>query len=348
MQIGIDSFIATLADPVSGALVDPVVRLRNLLEEVERADQAGLDVFGIGEHHREEFLDSAPAIILAAAAARTKRIRLASAVTVLSAHDPVRVFQDFATLDLISQGRAEIVAGRGSFTEAYPLFGLHLEDYDSLFVEKLDLLLKIRKDLHVTWSGNHRAPLTGQAVYPRPLQNPLPVWIGVGGTPESFARAGLLGLPLMVAIIGGEPRRFRPLIDLYREAGRRAGHAPETLKVGIHALGYSADTSAQAADDFFPGYARMFTQIGKERGWPPTTRAHYDAMLGPTGALVIGDPETVAKKIVYIDKVLGGISRINIQMSPGTLPHGKALHAIDLLGRRIAPLVRKELAVAKR
>jgi len=343
MQIGIDSFIATLADPVSGALVDPVVRLRNLLEEVERADQAGLDVFGIGEHHRAEFLDSAPVVILAAAAARTKRIRLASAVTVLSAHDPVRVFQDFATLDLISQGRAEIVAGRGSFTEAYPLFGLHLEDYDSLFVEKLDLLLKIRKDLHVHWSGNHRAPLTGQAVYPRPLQNPLPVWIGVGGTPESFARAGLLGLPLMVAIIGGEPRRFRPLIDLYREAGRRAGHAPETLKVGIHALGYSADTSAQAADDFFPGYARMFTQIGKERGWPPTTRAHYDAMLGPTGALVIGDPETVAKKIVYIDKVLGGISRINIQMSPGTLPHEKALHAIDLLGQRIAPLVRKEL-----
>jgi probable LLM family oxidoreductase len=344
MQIGIDSFVATLADPATGAMVNPTERVRHLLEEVELADQVGLDVFGIGEHHREEFLDSAPTILLAAAAARTRRIRLASAVTVLSALDPVRLFQEFATLDLISQGRAEIVAGRGSFTEAYPLFGLDLNDYDSLFAEKLDLLLNIRANTHVHWSGKHRAALTGQAIYPRPQQNPLPIWIGVGGTPASFARAGSLGLPLMVAIIGGEPRRFRPLIDLYREAGRRAGHPPESLKVGIHALGYFAETNAQAADDFFPGYARMFTQIGKERGWPPTTRAHFEATLGPTGALLIGDPETVARKIIYVNQVLGGISRINMQMSPGTLPHAKALHAIELLGKQVAPLVRKELS----
>ena len=340
MEIGIDSFIATLGNPVTGALLDPVKRLENLLEEVERADEVGLDVFGIGEHHREEFLDSAPVVILAAAAARTKRIRLASAVTVLSATDPVRVFQEFATLDLISKGRAEIVAGRGSFTEAYPLFGLDLEDYDSLFSEKLELLLKIRNDLHVHWSGKHRPPLTGQAVYPRPLQNPLPVWVGVGGTPASFARAGTLGLPLMIAIIGGEPHRFRPLVDLYRETGLRAGHSPDKLKVGIHALGSVADTTKQAADDYFPGYARMFTEIGKERGWPPTQRAHFDALLGPTGALIIGDAETVAKKIRHIDQSLGGISRLNMQMSPGTLPHDKALRAIELLGSRVAPLVR--------
>jgi probable LLM family oxidoreductase len=344
MQIGIDSFIATLGDPVTGALLDPVKRLENLLEEVELADQAGLDAFGIGEHHREEFLDSAPVVILAAAAARTRRIRLASAVTVLSAADPVRVFQEFATLDLLSHGRAEIVAGRGSFTEAYPLFGLDLRDYDSLFSEKLDLLLKIRESLHVTWSGKHRAPLTGQAVYPRPLQDPLPVWIGVGGTPASFARAGALGLPLMIAIIGGEPHRFRPLVDLYRESGLRAGHSPGRLKVGIHALGHVAATTSQAADDYFPGYARMFTQIGKERGWPPTRRAHFDAMLGPTGALIIGDPETVAEKILHYDDVLGGISRLNLQMSPGTLPHAKALQAIELLGQKVIPLVRKSVA----
>ena len=344
MQIGIDSFVATLADPVTGATLDPAERLRNLLEEVELADRVGLDVFGIGEHHRSEFLDSAPTILLAAAAARTKRIRLVSAVTVLSAADPVRVFQEFATLDLLSNGRAEIVAGRGSFTEAYPLFGLALEDYDSLFTEKLDLLLEIRENTNVRWSGRHRAPLTGQAVYPRPLQNPLPIWVGVGGTPASFVRAGALGLPLMVAIIGGEPHRFRPLIDLYRETGRRAGHPPENLRVGIHALGYFADTTDQAADEFFPGYARMFTEIGKERGWPPTRRSHYDAMLGPTGALIIGDVKTVTEKILHINEALGGISRINMQMSPGTVPHPKALHAIEILGTRIAPLVREKLA----
>src|SRR6201982_1634559 len=254
MQIGIDSFAAAISDPASDLRLRPVERMHNLLEEIELADKVGLDVFGIGEHHRAEFLDSAPAVILAAAARRTENIRLTSAVTVLSAADPVRVFQEFATLDLISQGRAEIVAGRGSFVESYPLFGLRLEDYDSLFAEKLDLLLKIRDDIQVHWSGTHRAALTGQAIYPRPVQDPLPIWLGVGGTPTSFVRAGMLGLPLMVAIIGGEPRRFRPLIDLYREAGRRAGHSAEQLTVGLHSVGFLADTTDEAREIFFPGY----------------------------------------------------------------------------------------------
>src|ERR1700680_1260244 len=266
MQIGVDSFAAAISDPATGLTISPVERMQHLLEEIELPDQVGLDVFGIGEHHRAEFLDSAPAVILAAAAARTRNIRLTSAVTVLSAADPVRVFQEFATLDLLSHGRAEIVAGRGSFIEAFPLFGLELEDYDSLFAEKLDLLLNIRENTHVHWSGKHRAPLTGQGVSPRPLQNLLPVWLGVGGTPASFTRAGVLGLPLMVAIIGGEPHRFRPLIERYRQAGLRAGHSPDQLKVGIHSLGYVAENSARAADDFFPGYAQSFSEIGKERG----------------------------------------------------------------------------------
>src|SRR5437588_8393863 len=256
MQIGIDSFAAAISDPATGLTLSPVERMHHLLEEIELADRIGLDVFGIGEHHRAEFLDSAPVVILSAAAARTQNIRLTSAVTVLSASDPVRVFQEFATLDLISRGRAEIVAGRGSFIESFPLFGLKLEDYDSLFAEKLDLLLQIRDNEHVTWSGKHRPALNGEGVYPRPLQDPLPIWLGVGGSPGSFVRAGELGLPLMVAIIGGETRRFRPLVDLYREAGRRAGFTPDQLKVGVHALGYVAPTSEQAADDFFPGYAR--------------------------------------------------------------------------------------------
>src|SRR5271166_6166832 len=276
MQIGIDSFAAAISDPATGLKLRPAERLHHLLAEIELADQVGMDVFGIGEHHREEFLDSAPPVILAAAATRTKNIRLTSAVTVLSAADHVRVFQEFATLDLISQGRAEIVAGRGSFIESFPLFGLNLEDYDSLFAEKLELLLTIREHTHVTWSGKHRAALTGQAVYPRPLQDPLPIWVGVGGTPASFIRAGLLGLPLMVAIIGGEPHRFRTLIDHYREAGLRARHSPDQPKVGIHSLGYVADSASKAANEFFPGYARSFSEIGKERGWPSVTRAHFD------------------------------------------------------------------------
>jgi len=255
----------------------------------------------------------------------------------------VRVFQEFATLDLISGGRAEIVAGRGSFIESFPLFGLKLEDYDDLFAEKLDLLLTLRESTNVNWSGKHRASLTGQGVYPRPIQNPLPVWLGVGGTPESFVRAGMLGLPLMVAIIGGEPHRFRPLIDLYREAGKRAGHAPETLKVGIHALGYVADTDQQASDDFFPGYAEAFTKIGKERGWPPVTRGQFEALRRPTGALMVSDAETVAAKILQMDKALGGISRISFQMSVAALRHDKLMHAIELLGTQVVPIVRNAL-----
>src|SRR3989441_5056935 len=274
IQIGIDRFAAAYND--ASLAVSPSDRLRNLVEEIEYADQVGLDVFGIGEHHRRDYLDSAPAVILGAAAARAHRIRLTSAVTVLSSADPVRVFQNFATLDLLSRGRAEIVVGRGSFIESFPLFGLKLEDYDSLFAEKLDLLLKIRENEHVRWSGKYRAALTGQAVYPRPVQNPFPIWVGVGGTPESFVRAGTLGLPLMVAIIGGETRRFRPLVDLYREAGPRAGFSPNQLKVGVHSLGYVAESSQQAADDFFPGYARAFSSIGKERGWAPITRMQFE------------------------------------------------------------------------
>jgi probable LLM family oxidoreductase len=344
MEIGLDSFVAATIDSKTGQAVEPARHLRELLEAVTLADEVGLAVFGIGEHHRREFLDSAPAVILAAAAARTKRIRLTSAVTVLSAADPVRVFQQFATLDLLSNGRAEMVVGRGSFIEAFPLFGLELEDYDSLFAEKLDLLLQIRKHTRVHWSGKHRPSLNGEGVYPRPVQNLLPVWLGVGGTPASFARAGALGLPLMVAIIGGEHRRFRPLIDLYREAGLRAGHSLEQLKVGVHSLGYVSEDFAAAADDFFPGYAESFTKIGKERGWPPMTRGHFNAQLGPTGALLVGDPERVAEKILKVNEVLGGISRLTFQMSVAALPHAKMLRAIELLGTEVAPMVRNSLA----
>ncbi len=343
MQIGVDSFGAVISEPATGIKLSPVQRVENLLEEIVLADQVGLDVFGIGEHHRGEFVDSAPAVILGAAATRTNNIRLTSAVTVLSAADPVRIFQEFATLDLISHGRAEIVAGRGSSVEAFPLFGFDLDDYDSLFSEKLDLLLKIRDNTHVNWSGKHRPALTGQAVYPRPLQNHLPIWVGVGGTPASFVRAGTLGLPLMVAIIGGEPKRFRPLIDLYHEAGRRAGHSPEKLMVGLHAIGFLGNTTDQAAEDFYPGYAHTFTEIGKERGWPPRTRAQFDVLRRPTGALLIGDAETVTKKILYVNDVLGGLSRITFQMGVSALPHQKMLRSIELLGTGVAPIVHREL-----
>ncbi len=346
MEIGVDSFAIAISDPVTGKTAKPVDRLHELLDEIELADKVGLDLFGIGEHHRAEFLDSAPAVILAAAASRTKNIRLTSAVTVLSAADPVRVFQEFATLDLISNGRAEIVAGRGSFIESFPLFGFDVEDYDSLFSEKLELLLNIRENTHVHWSGKHRPTLTGQAIYPRPLQNPLPIWVGVGGTPASFARAGVLGLPLMVAIIGGEPHRFRPLIDLYREAGIRSGHKPEQLKVGLHMIGFVADTTKEAADVFFPGYAHTFTEIGKERGWPPTTRAQFDALRGPKGALLIGDVDTVAKKILYVNEALGGATRITFQMGVSAVPQPKMLRAIELLGTGVAPAVNQQLTAA--
>ncbi|MBL9215942.1 MAG: LLM class flavin-dependent oxidoreductase [Opitutaceae bacterium] len=340
MQIGIDSFVETSFNPARRAALDPAGRMRGLLAEIELADQAGLDVFGLGEHHRPEYLSSAPAVILAAAAARTRRIRLASAVTVLSSDDPVRVFQDFATLDLISGGRAEIIVGRGSFIESFPLFGYELDDYDTLFAEKLELLLQLRDQVEVHWSGRHRAPLTGQGVYPRPVQQPLPVRIGVGGTPASVIRAGRLGLPLVLAIIGGEPHRFRPLLDLYREAGARAGHPPERLEVGIHFIGFVGDSTAQAADDFYPAYAEAFTQIGRERGWGPTTRAQFDALCGPTGALLVGAPELVAEKILRAHAALGGFGRVTLLLNGGSIPAAKTLRAIELLATRVAPLVR--------
>lgn len=339
MEIGIDSFAAASTSRVSGSTDSSMHSLAQLLERIEHADKVGLDVFGIGEHHRKEFLDSAPAIILAAAAARTKNIRLTSAVTVLSAADPVRVFQNFATLDLVSQGRAEMVVGRGSFTEAFPLFGLSLHDYDELFSEKLNLLLTIRDNENVNWSGKFRPPLKNQVIYPRPLQNPLPIWLGVGGTPESFIRAGTLGLPLMVAIIGGETRRFRPLVDLYRQAGKAAGHSPEKLKVGLHSLGYVANSTDEAIADYYPGYAETFTRIGKERGWPPVTKAHFNSQIGPLGALIVGNPTEVAEKIVRHSEALGGISRLSFQMDNAALPHAKLLQSIELIGSRVAPLV---------
>jgi probable LLM family oxidoreductase len=338
VQIGIDSFAAAYTETSLSA--SPADRLGELLAQIELADEVGLDVFGIGEHHRREYLDSAPAMILAAAAARTRRIRLTSAVAVLSAIDPVRLFQQFATLDLLSRGRAEMVVGRGSFIDAFPLFGLDLDNYDSLFEEHLDLLLNVREHEHVTWSGRHRPALTGQGVYPRPVQNPLPIWVGVGGTPKSFARAGALGLPLMVAIIGGEPRRFRPLIDLYHETGARFGHAPERLTVGVHSLGYVANTKKEAADDFFPGYARAIESVAKERGWRSPSRADFDAQLGPEGALLIGEADEVAEKILRHSETLGGVSRFTFQMNAASLPHARMMAAIETIGARVAPAVR--------
>jgi len=344
MEIGIDSFAARFDD--AGLAASPVDRMRELLERIELADQVGLHVFGIGEHHKREFLDSAPPVILAAAAARTRRIRLTSAVSVLSAADPVRLFQQFATLDLLSEGRAEMVVGRGSSIEAFPLFGYDLQDYDALFAEKLDLLLNVRANEHVTWSGEFRPRLTGQGVYPRPVQDPLPVWLGVGGTPHSFARAGVLGLPLMVAIIGGDPRRFRPLVDLYREAGARAGHAPEQLRVGVHALGYVAPTWEQALDEFAPGYIEGLTRAGRERGWGPATRARFDAEVGSHGALIVGGPDEVIEKIRHYDEVLGGLTRLTFQMDLAALPQATLLHSIELLGTRVAPALQAQVAAA--
>ncbi|WP_138734741.1 Atu2307/SP_0267 family LLM class monooxygenase [Modestobacter excelsi] len=339
MHLGVDSFVSAVTDPGTGRLIGAEERMGHLLEEIALADQVGLYSFGIGEHHRPEYYDSAPAVILAAAAARTSRIRLGSAVNVLSAADPVRVFQEFATLDLISRGRIDLVVGRGSFTEAFPLFGLSLADYDSLFTEKLDLLLQIRDSEVVTWSGRHRPALTGQGVYPRPLQDPLPIWVGVGGTPESFARAGLLGLPLMVAIIGGEPRQFGPLIDLYRRAGAQAGHAPETLQVGLHVFGFVAESTQAAADTIYPGWHEMFTKVSRERGFSPPSRAQFDATSGPNGAFFMGDPDTVAEKLVRISGQLGGVDRISLQMTNPRLAHADLLRGIELLGTEVVPRV---------
>ena len=325
-----------------GPTISAGQRLRNLVEEIELADQVGLDVYGVGEHHRPDYAASAPAIVLAAAAARTNKIRLTSAVTVLSSDDPVRVYQNFSTIDLISQGRAEIMVGRGSFIESYPLFGYDLNDYDVLFSEKLDLLLKLRAQEHVTWSGTTRAPLEHAGIYPRAEQNPLPIWIGVGGTPQSVVRAGKLGLPMALAIIGGEPARFKPHADLYRESGGNAKH----LRLSLNMHGFVADDAKTAHDTFFPGYQEVMTRIGHERGWPPTTRAQFDASCGPRGHLIIGNPKDVADKIIGLHRIFGN-DRILVQMGLGSLPHKDMMRAIELMGRHVAPLVRAAVGGTK-
>lgn len=340
MEIGIDSFASAMYGSKTLSGVDA---MEQLLERIVHADEAGLAVYGIGEHHKKEFLDSAPAVILAAAAARTKNIRLTSAVTVLSTSDPVRVYQSFATLDLISKGRAELVVGRGSAIEAYPLFGFDLNNYDALFKEKLELFLKIREQEFVTWSGKFRPALHNQPVYPRAVQEKIPVWIGVGGTPESFVRAGSLGLPLMVAIIGGETARFRPLIDLYREAGHRAGFAAEQLKVGLHSPGYVAETTEKAIAEYYPGYAELWTRLGKERGWPPVTRAGFDALIGPRGALMVGSAEQVAEKLLKHSEALGGVDRFTFQMDNAGLTHQQLLSSIEIIGKKLIPLVNERV-----
>jgi probable LLM family oxidoreductase len=342
MEIGIFTFAETTPDPRTGETVDAGERLRNVLEEAELADRLGLDVYGVGEHHRPDFAASAPAVVLAAVAARTRRIRLTSAVTVLSSDDPVRVFQHFSTLDLLSRGRAEIMAGRGSFIESFPLFGYDLEQYDELFAEKLDLLLRIRDQERVTWSGRHRAALHEQGVYPRPAQDPLPVWIAVVGTPASVVRAGTLGLPLAIAIIGGLPERFAPLAELYRESARRAGHDADRLPLSINCHAYLAEDSQQAADEYYSSYAYVMSRIGRERGWPPTTREQFDAMRTPRGALAVGTADEVIEKVLFHHRLFGH-SRVMFQISVGTLPHDRVLRAIELIGTEVAPALRREL-----
>lgn len=337
MQIGVDSFVATANPGPPG----DARRMQELLEQIVLADEVGLDVFGVGEHHRPDYLSSAPAVILAAAAVRTKRIRLASAVTVLSSDDPVRVFQQFATLDLISQGRAEIVAGRGSFIESYPLFGYSLDDYNELSAEKLELLLRIRESTNVTWSGNFRPALDGQGVYPRPVQNPLPVFVGVGGSPQSVVRAATLGLPLIVAIIGGQAVQFRPLVDLYRTVWEKAGHPEAQRFIGVHNVGFLADTSERARDEFWPGYLATFGKIGRERGWPPLTRHQFDAQASPHGALLVSDPPAAVDKILREHEALGGIDRLTVLIDNAGLTHAQTMRAIELLGTEVAPAVRK-------
>lgn len=344
MEIGIDSFAAASINPDTGVVTDPHKDIARLLERIVFADEMGLDIFAIGEHYRKDFLDAANIAILSAAAARTKRIKLGSAVTVLSSADPVRVFQNFATLDLISHGRAEIVAGRGSFIDAFPLFGLPLDDYEDLFEEKLDLLLKIRDNEFVTWQGRFRPALQNQPVYPRPLQSQLPIHRGVGGTPASFVKAGEMGLPLTVAVIGGHTARFKPLVDLYREAYRAAGHPEEKMKIGLHSLGFVGDDHEQTRDTYFPGYAKMFNEIGKERGWSPVTRMDFEAQSGDQGALVVGDPAHVAQKIIRHGEALGGIDRFTFQMDNPLLTHEQLMHAIKLIGQEVIPAVRAHVA----
>ena len=346
MEIGIYTFAETTRDPITGTIISAKQRLRDLIEEVELADSVGLDVYGVGEHHRPDFAVSAPAVVLAAASEHTKRIKLTSAVSVLSSDDPVRVFQDFATLDLISGGRAEIMAGRGSFIESFPLFGYDLDDYDELFEEKLDLLLKLRDSERVTWTGKHRAPLENLGIYPRPVQKKLPIWIAVGGTPQSVVRAATRGLPMALAIIGGMPERFKAFVDLYRQSARKAGHDPATLPVSINSHAFISDTSEQAANDFFPSYAEVMTRIGRERGWPPTTRAQFEQARSPIGALFVGSVDQVIQKILYQYELFHH-DRFMAQLTVGSMPHDKVMHAIELLGTRVAPVVRHETEVRR-
>lgn len=338
MEIGIDSFASAM---YGSKTLTSEEAMDQLLERIVAADEAGLDIYGIGEHHKKEFLDSVPAVILAAAAARTKKIRLTSAVTVLSTSDPVRVFQSFATLDIIAKGRAEMVVGRGSAIEAYPLFGFNLNDYDALFKEKLDLLLRIRDEEFITWSGKFRPALKDQPVYPRPIQEKIPIWLGVGGTPESFIRAGRLGLPLMVAIIGGETERFRPLIDLYRKAGKEAGFSPSQLQVGLHSPGYVGVNDDSAVADYYPGYAELWTKLGRERGWPPVTKGQFDHLIAPRGVLVVGGPERVAEKLQRHSEALGGVDRFTFQMDNAGLTHQQLMQSIELIGTKVIPLIRQ-------
>lgn len=343
MEIGISTFVETTPDPATGEVISHAQRIREVVEEIVLADKVGLDVFGVGEHHREDFAASSPAVILAAAASQTKKIRLTSAVTVLSSDDPVRVFQDFATVDAISNGRAEIMAGRGSFIESFPLFGYDLQDYHELFEEKLDLLLKICASEKVTWSGNHRPAIQNLGVYPRPVQNPLPVWIGSGGNAESVVRAGHLGLPLVLAIIGGSPVQFEPLVRLYKRTAERAGHDVSKQPVASHSHGFIADTTEEAADKFFPSTQYVMNKLGKERGWGPYTRTSFDAARSFEGALYVGDPQTVADKIIHLRKNVG-VTRFMLHVPVGTMPHEDVMRAIELLGKEVAPRVREEVA----
>lgn len=343
MEIGLSTFVETTPDVQTGEVISHAQRLREVVEEIVLADQVGLDVFGVGEHHRKDYAASSPAIVLAAAATQTTRIRLTSAVTVLSSADPVRVFQDFATLDAVSNGRAEIMAGRGSFIESFPLFGYDLDDYDELFDEKLSLLLKIRESEKVTWQGKHRPAIRNLGVYPRPVQNPLPVWIGSGGNAQSAVRAGLLGLPLVLAIIGGRPVQFAPLVDLYKRAAAQAGHDPATLRVASHSHGFVAADTQTAADTFFPSTQQAMNVLGRERGWGHYDRSSFDAARSFEGALYVGDPETVAQKIIHLRKQVG-ITRFMLHVPVGTMPHEHVMNAIRLLGTEVAPRVREEVA----
>ncbi|MBW7473136.1 LLM class flavin-dependent oxidoreductase [Paenibacillus oenotherae] len=343
MEIGISTFLEATPDPVTGAAMNHAERLRNAVEEIVLADQVGLDVYGIGEHHRADYAGTSPAVVLAAAAAMTKRIRLTSAVTVLSSDDPVRVYQAFSTLDAISNGRAEIMAGRGSFIESFPLFGYNLDDYDELFEEKLELLLAIRASEKVTWRGGHRPAINNLGVYPRSVQSPLPVWIASGGNPQSAVRAGMLGLPIAFAIIGGMPERFAPLVALYKKAAAQAGHNPDTLQIATHSHGFVGETTEQAADLFFPSTQAQMNVIGRERGWPAYSRDNYDAARSLSGALYVGDPEYVAEKIILLRKNLG-VTRFFLHVNVGTMPHREVMRAIELLGSKVAPIVRQELA----